>query len=368
MSDARAASELPRNLRSLTGLRYLAAAVVLVHHAAERFTPGTPIAQYSELGYIGVTFFFVLSGFVLAWSMKPNGGGRTGAFYQSRFARIYPMYLVAWLVAFAAALLSGGDIPWLAVILTLVLLQAWVPDPNIYGAINPPGWSLSAEAFFYAVFPFLMGRRVRLHERVYLLVPILVGTIAFGVVFSFTPIYSHWFIYYSPIWNLTSFVIGILLAAAIKKGLRVAMPTWAALAIAGGVYFVISTVWPDCPRGFAGAVMLGPLCLVIVSAANNDIARRRSIWSTKALVLLGQWSYALYLVHYLMITKAYALAPEFVLGSTFLSALMIVLLLLAATGVSAVAFYVIERPAQRLLRPKRNVRAHAVTAEVERAG
>ena len=80
-------------------LRFVAAlAVVLLHVTASRVNPeplvdlGSAAGRVAELGYLGVTFFFALSGFVLTWSAS---GRRLSpaAFFRRRFARVYP-----WLV------------------------------------------------------------------------------------------------------------------------------------------------------------------------------------------------------------------------------------------------------------------------------
>ena len=104
-------------------------------------------------GRSGVTFFFILSGFVLAWSSRVDD--RPLNFYRRRFARIYPAYLVALL--FAAVLWVLRDpVALLRGLLTPFLLQAWAPDSSSYFAINVPAWSFSVEAFFYLAFPLVM--------------------------------------------------------------------------------------------------------------------------------------------------------------------------------------------------------------------
>lgn len=344
---------LPRDLRSLTGLRYLAATTVVVHHAAPVFAPGSPIEQFGKIGYVGVMFFFALSGFVLAWAVRPDVSKRD--FYQNRIARIYPLYFATWIAAVSASFILGDDKSWIGIALSLVLLQAWVPVAEIYGAGNSPGWSLSVEAFFYALFPFLTNRRLRMHERHKLLVPTALAVAGLGIAYSMSPVYSHWLAYYSPIYNLTAFVLGILLAGAIRAGLRVRLSTWQALVIAGVVYAAISVFWPDCPRGFANAAMLLPALLVIAAGASQDVNGKRSIWATPPIVKLGQWSYALYLIHYMMVRLVERILPESFSANPLLASAAIVAFLALATSIAGLAFYAIETPAQKLLRarPKR---------------
>ena len=85
---------LPR----LTGLRWYAALLVFLYHA-ETFVPIRLLRPFN-FGTVGVTFFFVLSGFVLTWSTRPDLPAST--FYRRRFARIYPSYFVMFLLTVVA--------------------------------------------------------------------------------------------------------------------------------------------------------------------------------------------------------------------------------------------------------------------------
>ena len=80
-----------RVLGSLTGLRFVAALLVFGRHALLLFA-GTPVAGVASVVLLpasaGVSFFFVLSGFVLAWCHRSEDSPRS--FYRRRFARIYP--------------------------------------------------------------------------------------------------------------------------------------------------------------------------------------------------------------------------------------------------------------------------------------
>lgn len=84
-------------LDALTGLRWWAAFMVFLFHMRVFAPVPQPLAAVFDQGYLGVTFFFVLSGFVLTWSLKP--GVSTSTFYWRRFARIWPATMVALLLA-----------------------------------------------------------------------------------------------------------------------------------------------------------------------------------------------------------------------------------------------------------------------------
>src|SRR5216684_7861879 len=122
------------HLRSLTGLRFLAAALIVVHHTRWYFGYGNTIARFLDPD-IGVSLFFVLSGFIMFYSY-PEIGTRQGVarFMIARIARIWPLHFVTWLLV-----LIFLPYPWgpagtslSAAALNLLLLQSWVPLPNYF--------------------------------------------------------------------------------------------------------------------------------------------------------------------------------------------------------------------------------------------
>ena len=101
---SKAAPVLPR----LTSLRWFAALAVFLVHADSLFQ-WAPLRLF-RFGASGVTFFFILSGFVLTWSMVPNLSART--FWWRRFARIYPACFVALMVpTYARPSVRRGSYP-----------------------------------------------------------------------------------------------------------------------------------------------------------------------------------------------------------------------------------------------------------------
>ena len=111
-----------------------------------------------DAGDLGVSFFFVLSGFVLTWSARP--GQPLLRFWRNRIARIYPAHLVA--LVFAIGCLAVSDRFAKVTTETLVtgglLVQAWYPQDIVYLGINAVTWSLSCEMSFYLCFPLLVRR------------------------------------------------------------------------------------------------------------------------------------------------------------------------------------------------------------------
>ena len=144
MSEGRATG----HIRTLTGLRFLAAAGVVGVHLDYWLGATGPIHAVLRNGSVGVTFFFVLSGFVLmsGYRQEPRR-----MFYRRRFARIWPLVGVTW----TASLVVFKTMPVKEYIAGLVLLQGYGPAFGHHSRLNHPMWSLTCEAFFYALFPFL---------------------------------------------------------------------------------------------------------------------------------------------------------------------------------------------------------------------
>lgn len=155
MSDAAGVLEARRPvLPNLTGVRIFAAMYVLFYHLYGSPSQTRPwYDSWIDGGYLGVSLFFVLSGFILAYNAPPVANIRK--FYALRFARVYPLYLAAMLWGLPNFLRHGAAPRKLVIPLDLLLLQTWF-GPGMAIQINPPSWSLSTEAFFYLVFPFLL--------------------------------------------------------------------------------------------------------------------------------------------------------------------------------------------------------------------
>ncbi|MBC3842162.1 acyltransferase [Streptacidiphilus sp. 4-A2] len=152
--DPRGADGRREALTSLTGLRFWAALLVVAYHLSREYHRLPLVSPLVWYGRDGVTFFFVLSGFVLAWS----GAGPAvpdRVFYWRRFARIWPLHLLTTGLALAVTALLGAALPLAAALWSLPLLQAWAPA-EVYGG-NPAAWSLSAEAWFYLLTPRCCG-------------------------------------------------------------------------------------------------------------------------------------------------------------------------------------------------------------------
>jgi len=368
LRDMSLVSVHPTRLDSLTSLRFFAALVVVVHHVTRNFAQIPVITPLFDIGGVGVSFFFVLSGFVLAWSNKPVESDRR--FYRHRFARVYPLHIAT--LVFAGVVLFVQDAPpgFSVIVASFLLLQAWVPAGAFLAGVNGPSWSLSCEAFFYALFPRI-NRAIQskpTRSIVTLLFVVLVVAVAVtGVVRAFGGPAATFFLYMNPAYRIWEFLIGIGLALLLKRGvaIRISVPLAATLAIAAfigaaGMNYGISNnlgvlarlPFDSFPPDIASLVLTPLFGLLIVAGAQSDLrGTGRSFLRAPALIRLGTWSFALYLVHLTIVTAATPFVPQ---SLPFGVAVALALVTIAGSiGLAAAAYRFVERPLERLLRKGR---------------
>lgn len=242
----------------------------------------------------GVSLFYVLSGFVMAWVYRPDDTALQ--FYRRRFARIYPAYFVAVTVAICVSLVTRDFTP--SELAAYTLLQAWSPAEAIHYAANPVFWSLSCEAFFYLVFPVIAGTMSRASSRRLwtLAIGAAAAVIAIGAVASqfWDNETVRWLVYIFPPTRFLEFAFGAALGFLVSRGLGVTIPPTVAIPLA----LVALLAASYAPSGMRlAAITIIPFALLVVSLAQSDLAGRASGFSAPWLVELGVWSYCFYLIH-----------------------------------------------------------------------
>lgn len=300
---------------ALTGLRAFAALNIVFFHFSNPKWFG-PFAPIVDNGYTSVSFFLLLSGFVLAYNYSDRaqrGQLSRRNFWVARVSRLYPVYLFALLVS-TGMLISEWhartheQFAW-GVVLTPMLLQGWSPSLSTFW--NTPAWTMCTEAFFYVIFPFVvLWRRPREIRK---LVAILFGLWCLGMVLPSLYLYFHpdgvihpdrytdgfWIraLKFSPPPHIPSFLFGIVLAdldslipRAAKKRLLFGLIGMAG--IYAVLYFGDKFPYPMMHDG-----LLMPLFAfaVLGLAGHNLIAR---FFGFFPFVAVGQASYCLYILHF----------------------------------------------------------------------
>lgn len=308
----------PPRLPSLTGLRFFAALLVFGFHvtlSASPIPPNDPINPFADpavaaasekiflvTGYIGVSFFFVLSGFLLAWSARPGDG--VVSFWRRRLVKIFPNHLVMWVLAMV--LFAAAATPVHAAVLNFFLLSAYSPDGAVNVAVNPPSWTLSVELLFYMLFPFLIlairripVRRLWLWVGLMLLGMVLVQVAVLTVIpdtprSALTPVssYQFWFGYIFPPSRLFEFVIGSLLARIVLEGRWPAVRMWHALVACAAGYAVANLV-PFVWRFDVATII--PVAMLVATVAAADAKGDHTFLVSRPMQWLGNTSFGFYL-------------------------------------------------------------------------
>jgi peptidoglycan/LPS O-acetylase OafA/YrhL len=367
----------------------------------------------------GMTLFFVLSGFVIHYNysdqIQQQGGRGLFNFFVARFARLYPLYFLC-LVFELLLKYSYSQVPasLMEVIpYYLTLTQSWFyftagDNSLIYqlGLIPSVAWSISTEWFFYCAYPLICYGLVSLSRpRDKLYAAVVVCLIATGLVLSIgkfaTPINSYavarfgdiadfethwqdsflrWLLYFSPYMRIFEFLIGCLCASiyldVVDRAPTAREERWGLVVLAGTLLvtgtlhvflfapFVLPAQaivtsltarlqWLNLSFGLAP-----PIAVIIFCCARYKSALTRLL-STKSVLLCGEASYSIYLLHLVVIwafrweaasvTSFRVLIGDLLrFGVTFLSVI----------GLSLVVWTLVEVPARRWLRRFMIVQPH----------
>jgi mycarose O-acyltransferase len=299
-------------------MRFIAAFMVFGFHTAfigmYPGVQGTMDKILWQAGFLGVGFFFLLSGFVLAWSSRSSD--TTRAFWRRRVFKIFPNHLTTFIAAaLLLVLVDGIVLNGRDAFLNIFLIQSWVPDMNIRGNYNGVAWSLSCELLFYISFPLVMRWINRIQpQRLWAWVGGLVAvifTIPFLAMlwpsapllyFSNVTDMEIWSIYQAPLPRMLDFTVGILLARVVLTGQRLPLGRGAAALLVAVAYGASQFV----PHTFGlVALMVVPLGLLIAATAKADAEGKKSWLGSRPMVWLGDVSFAFYMWHSLLLWYGY---------------------------------------------------------------
>ncbi len=346
-------------LNSLTSLRFFFAFVVFLSHLT--FVK-TDLAWYNYLknnvffeGYLGVGFFFILSGFVLALNYEKkvidNPNFDKKKFYIARIARIYPLHVLTFCVMLPFVIINvwQGYFHWDIAGANLFLLQSYIPVKDFYFSINNVSWSISTELFFYLMFPFYVIWLHKFPKLKYILL-LIIPIIIFAEPYFRTNMKLEKAIFYiNPIVRSFDFILGIITCQIYKKikdtpinfskGTLIEIAAITVLAI----FFYFHE---DVERAFRYGIyywipMVG---IVLVFALQKGLFSR--ILQHKTLVYLGEISFAFYMIHMIVIKYGNQYLPKIndfqKIGIYFVIALIL----------SALTFEYFEKPVAKWIKNK----------------
>jgi peptidoglycan/LPS O-acetylase OafA/YrhL len=214
--------------KALTGVRAIAAFMVYLHH----FNPipkqyaGTSLYNFIQEMHVGVTLFFVLSGFLIAYRHSDMADFSFRKYMVNRVAKIYPMYFILTTLTFIALSFKTSDTLtkyFVTYLLNISFLRGFFEQFKFSGIAQ--GWSLTAEEIFYILAPFffLLLKRSRLYL---VILPACIISFGIGLVMIFSKVNFHGFFSsfeflfnYTFLGRCSEFFIGVALALIFKHGL-----------------------------------------------------------------------------------------------------------------------------------------------------
>jgi peptidoglycan/LPS O-acetylase OafA/YrhL len=399
---------------SLTGLRFIAASCVALTHGAllvVRFPGNPPLLYYlfTQISGMGMTLFFVLSGFVIHYNysapIRQQPSRSILNFFAARFARLYPLYCILLIYdlfrRFANGDFSGLITPGVSLSEPVVralpwyisMMQSWaykvIGNNNLlyqFGSVPQISWSISTEWFLYITYPAILFVMIPLKGgRAILGTTIVLAMLAFGgltiaffysveinnyAVAAFGRVadmgshwqdsYFRWLIYFSPYSRVSEFILGCLTAAAYMR-CRAAPPSpseeragmvtlcGSVLGLAALNYILFAPpqhfVWYHMSFGFA------PLVAVLIFCCARYTNSIVGILSSGLFVVAGEASYSLYLLHVLVfVPLARHIGPVNSQLAEIHAFSWLAVAFLGCVGVSLVTYTIYEVPARRLLR------------------
>lgn len=345
----------------LTSLRFLFALMVFGAHCYV-IDPYFNSLVFKE-GFVGVNFFFILSGFIIAYTYKDKLLARKTTlrkFWVARIARIYPLHLLTLLISVCIGSYAAADsMDWIEhFIANLFLFQPFVPSMDYYFSFNSPSWSLGCEQLFYFLFPFLVFGIGKGRKLLYLL---LVLAVVIPVSMYFTrdaDIKALWYV--NPITRLPDFLVGMFLFRLYNKYKPVAWSYRRASVyeVAAIVLFLLFYIpageyIPKVYRYSCYYWLPIGFLLYVFSCQRGVISH---LLSNKYLVIGGEISFSFYLIHlfiidgYMKLISTYGLSVPYQLG--------IPVLLVVITSLSVLSYYYFEKPANRYVKRLLNIKNH----------
>jgi peptidoglycan/LPS O-acetylase OafA/YrhL len=299
-------------IKPLTSLRFFFAFMVFLSHI-KMINPTNPFllflydSFFSE-GYLGVSFFFILSGFILALNYNSkivNEITSYKEFWVARFARIYPLHFLTFLLAFPFVF-NGNTVFNYALFqktfANMFLIQSFFTDWNIHYSFNAPSWSISDEMFFYLLFPFIITLFYRFKKLQYLSI-ILLLIIPIGIFYMPTNL-VHRFFYVNPLFRIVDFLIGILLFSLYNKKIfsKQILKNPTLFEIFAILVFILFYYFHTyLPKGYRFSCYYWVPMIMIILVFAFQAGKISKILSHKYFVLLGEISFGFYLLHFVVI-------------------------------------------------------------------
>lgn len=340
-------------LYSVQYLRGMAALLVVVSHAfSHQIGLDNPFVVFA--GQMGVTLFFVISGFIMVY-ISGNQSFSAWNFLTRRAARIVPLYwlftaLAALLALFLPSLFKTTTFTWPHLLQSLFFIVHEAPGRGGSSPLLSLGWTLNYEAYFYVTFAALAIFSAKL--RVSILTVLFVGLWLWGALAPSTDPVIQFYLNLSPLAFALGSWAGLAALYGWHRQSRRLVPVLTVMGLGGLWLALANTATIDPTPGFMGQMALA------VSLLGLGLMLEGRSRESRALALLGDASYAIYLTHMFVIGAALGLLERLVPLDNAVSVTVAALgSVVLALIVGIATHYCIEKPLLALVQRRRKVKS-----------
>ena len=326
-------------IQSVQSLRFLFIMLVVFSHIYGKV--------FDFGGECGVSFFFILSGFILSYAYAKQvleGNFQTMSFVKRQLTKFYPLHLLTFVVMVVLDARLGRYFEWYRLLPNALLLQSWIPDDSFIFEANGSSWFLSDLLFFYLVFASAFKLLVQIPHRKLLLLGLVIGGLYILLALSIPLEKVNAVLYASPALRVIDFCIGILCFRlyASEWGQRVALVVCS--------FFVYENMSLRF-RCVALFWLVLPLFLTVYVSSDKASGMVTKLLHHPVLQRLGDISFELYLTHWITLRVFYSIMLTFGYGETARKQILVIALsLIVIVLVSYLTKHFFVEPISRKLR------------------
>ncbi|TAF45005.1 MAG: acyltransferase [Sphingobacteriales bacterium] len=347
-------------IQQLTFTRFIASISIVFYHYGINIFPfnfeffNTIIKKAN----IGVSFFFILSGFVMIVAYNSKIDINFADFIKRRLARIYPIYafsIILLLFYFIIIQLffktEASEIDFKGLILNTFLIQSWYPKYAL--SFNTPGWSLSVEMFFYTSFPLLYTYLYKRYSLkiitfsiilIYIISQVLLHILLFSNFNHINSIDRHNLLFYFPLMHFNEFLIGNLTGMIFINLKNFKNKNYDLLIIGLLILLIILLKITTVVNFHNGMLAIIFVPLILFISGNNGVLTK--LFSLKPLVFLGEISFGMYILQKPLFFWANGVFKYFnITNVTFIFYIYLISLI----SFSALSYTYLETPVRKLI-------------------
>lgn len=364
------ASKDNMDIKPLTAFRFFAAFYVFLRHCISTSgTHGGLAGWFNDVfiagGYSGVTFFYILSGFILTYKYNERMANPerkvVAEYFVSRVARIYPVHILTFIACVPLFIwLPGAKLSPVSVFLNITLTQAF--SRWLWGDFNSISWSLSAEMFFYLLLPGILWSAARMKAgfssqaswRRFIIgatFAFWAGAVAAYMVFIPGLSEKNYYIYIFPPARLLEFVLGVFLGLIFITIDTKKMRTGAAAFTAIEAFSIIIlmaglTARPHVDTSLQSALFFVPFYGLLIYAFAFQRGALSGLLSGRVMQYLGNISFSFYMSHSIVL-RYFSMTP---LHRSLPGAAQILIAFVLTMAARALLYEVFETPMRKKAR------------------